>query len=70
MSVPGRKEPTIVTEDEYPSNASGINDGAAVVILMTAEAAASRQLSPMGKIVSSAVADFILLSLGTGKKDV
>jgi len=92
VSVPGRKGPTIVTEDEYPKpdttvetlaklrpafirdasgtvtagNASGINDGAAVVMLMTAEAAASRQLSPMGRIVSSAVAGLDPAIMGTG----
>merc|ERR1712025_1406623 len=47
-------------------NASGINDGAAVVMLMTAEAAASRQLSPMGRIVSSAVAGLDPAIMGTG----
>ena len=95
VSVPGRKGPTIVTEDEYPKpdttvetlaklrpafirdasgtvtagNASGINDGAAVVMLMTAEAAASRQLSTMGRIVSSAVAGLDPAIMGTGEDD-
>merc|ERR1712227_642676 len=47
-------------------NASGMGDGAAVVMLMTAEAAASRQLSPMGRIVSSAVAGLDPAIMGTG----
>src|SRR6202045_404598 len=37
-------------------NASGINDGAAAVVLMTAEAAAKRGLRPLARIVSWATA--------------
>src|SRR5437660_7134672 len=37
-------------------NASGINDGAAAVVLMTAEAAAKRGLRPLARIVSGATA--------------
>lgn len=37
-------------------NASGINDGACAVVLTTAEIAAARGLSPMGRIVSWGVA--------------
>lgn len=92
VSVPGRKGPTIVSEDEYPKpdttveslaklrpafirdasgtvtagNASGINDGAAAVMLMSAEAAASRQLTPLAKIVSSAVAGLDPAVMGLG----
>jgi len=92
VSVPGRKGPTLVTEDEYPKpdttvetlsklrpafirdatgtvtagNASGINDGASAVMLMTSETAAARQLTPMCKIVSSSVAGLDPAIMGTG----
>jgi len=92
VSVPGRKGPTLVTEDEYikpdttaeslaklrpafvkdgtgtvtPGNASGINDGAALVMLMSAEEAARRNLSPLARIVSSAVAGVDPAIMGTG----
>lgn len=92
VSVPGRKGPTIVSEDEYPKpdttaeslsklrpafirdatgtvtagNASGINDGAAAVMLMSAEAAASRQLTPLARIVSSGVAGLDPAVMGLG----
>jgi len=92
VSVPGRKGPTVVSEDEYPKpdttaeslsklrpafirdatgtvtagNASGINDGAAAVMLMSAEAAASRQLRPLARIVSSAVAGLDPAVMGLG----
>ena len=47
-------------------NASGLNDGAAAVMLMSAEQAAARQLRPLARIVSSAVAglDPALMGLG------
>ena len=92
VSVPGRKGPTVVSEDEYPKpdttaeslsklrpafirdatgtvtagNASGINDGAAAVMLMSAEAAASRQLPPLARIVSSGVAGLDPAVMGLG----
>lgn len=92
VSVPGRKGPTVVSEDEYPKpdttaeslsklrpafirdatgtvtagNASGINDGAAAVMLMSAEAAASRQLTPLARIVSSGVAGLDPAVMGLG----
>ena len=92
VSVPGRKGPTIVTEDEYPKpdttseslaklrpafirdatgtvtagNASGINDGAAAVLLMSSDQAAQRQLTPLCRIVSSAVAGLDPAIMGTG----
>jgi len=47
-------------------NASGINDGAAAVLLMSAEEAAKRSLTPLGKIVSSAVAGVDPAIMGTG----
>jgi len=92
VSVPGRKGPTVISEDEYPKpdttaeslsklrpafirdatgtvtagNASGINDGAAAVMLMSAEAAASRQLPPLARIVSSGVAGLDPAVMGLG----
>ena len=92
VSVPGRKGPTVISEDEYPKpdttaeslsklrpafirdatgtvtagNASGINDGAAAVMLMSAEAAASRQLTPLARIVSSGVAGLDPAVMGLG----
>lgn len=47
-------------------NASGINDGAAVVMLMTAEEAKRRGLNPLAKIVSSATAGVDPALMGTG----
>ncbi|HLY45009.1 MAG TPA: acetyl-CoA C-acetyltransferase [Stellaceae bacterium] len=47
-------------------NASGINDGAAAVVLMTAEAAAKRGLKPLGRIVSWATAGVDPAIMGTG----
>ena len=47
-------------------NASGINDGAALVMLMTAEEAARRSLTPLARIVSSAVAGVDPAIMGTG----
>lgn len=92
VSVPGRKGPTLVTEDEYPKpdttaeslaklraafvrdgtgtvtagNASGLNDGAALVMLMSAEEATRRNLTPLARIVSSAVAGVEPAIMGTG----
>jgi acetyl-CoA C-acetyltransferase len=47
-------------------NASGINDGAAAVVLMTAEAAAKRGLHPLARIVSWATAGVDPAIMGTG----
>ena len=47
-------------------NASGINDGAAVVMMMTAAAADERQLTPLARIVSTAVAGVDPAIMGTG----
>ncbi|HKS88760.1 MAG TPA: acetyl-CoA C-acetyltransferase, partial [Stellaceae bacterium] len=47
-------------------NASGINDGAAAVVLMTAEAAARRGLTPLARIVSWATAGVDPAVMGTG----
>jgi len=47
-------------------NASGINDGAAAVVLMTAEEAARRGLKPLARIVSWATAGVDPAIMGTG----
>jgi acetyl-CoA C-acetyltransferase len=47
-------------------NASGINDGAAAVVLMTAQEAAKRGLTPLARIVSWATAGVDPSIMGTG----
>jgi acetyl-CoA C-acetyltransferase len=47
-------------------NASGINDGAAVVVLMSAEEAASRRLVPIARIASWATAGVDPAIMGSG----
>lgn len=47
-------------------NASGINDGAAAVVLMTAEEAEKRGIDPMARIVSWATAGVDPAIMGTG----
>ncbi len=47
-------------------NASGINDGAAVAVLMSAEDAAARGLTPLGRIASWATAGVDPAVMGTG----
>lgn len=47
-------------------NASGINDGAAAVVLMTEEEAAKRGLTPLARIVSWATAGVDPALMGTG----
>jgi acetyl-CoA C-acetyltransferase len=47
-------------------NASGINDGAAAVVLMTAEAAQKRGLKPLARIVSWATAGVDPAIMGSG----
>ncbi|MBL8882464.1 MAG: acetyl-CoA C-acetyltransferase [Hyphomicrobium sp.] len=48
------------------ANASGINDGAAVVVLMTAEEAAKRGITPLARIVSWATTGVDPSIMGTG----
>ncbi len=48
------------------ANASGINDGAAAVVLMTAEEAEKRGITPMARIVSWATAGVDPALMGTG----
>ncbi len=47
-------------------NASGINDGAAAVVLMSAESAASRGVTPLARIVSWATCGVDPTIMGTG----
>ena len=47
-------------------NASGINDGGAAVVLMTADAAAKRGITPLGRIVSWATAGVDPAIMGSG----
>ena len=47
-------------------NASGINDGAAALVLMSAEEAKARGLEPLARIVSSATAGVDPAIMGTG----
>ena len=48
------------------ANASGINDGAAAVVLMTADEAAKRGVTPLARIVSWATAGVDPAVMGTG----
>jgi acetyl-CoA C-acetyltransferase len=48
------------------ANASGLNDGAAAVVLMTAEAAARRDLKPLARIASWATAGVEPAVMGSG----
>jgi acetyl-CoA C-acetyltransferase len=47
-------------------NASGLNDGAAALVLMSAERARARGITPLARIVSSAVAGVDPAIMGTG----
>ena len=47
-------------------NASGLNDGAAVAVLMTAEEAEKRGIEPLARIVSYATAGVDPSIMGTG----
>lgn len=49
-----------------PGNASGINDGAAAVVLATAEQVSTRNLEPLAKIVSWAIAGVDPTRMGVG----
>jgi acetyl-CoA acetyltransferases len=48
------------------ANASGLNDGAAALVLMSADEARSRGLTPMARIVSAATAGVDPAIMGTG----
>ena len=49
-----------------PGNASGINDGAAALVLMTAENASKRGLTPLARIASWATCGVDPAIMGTG----
>jgi acetyl-CoA C-acetyltransferase len=90
VTVKGKKEDTIVDQDEYirhgatidviaklkpafdkdgtvtAANASGINDGAAGVVLMTEAEATRRGITPLVRIVSWATAGVDPQIMGTG----
>ena len=91
VSVPGRKNDTVVEKDEdirpdttpevlaklrtsfakengtvTAGNASGVNDGAAALVLMRADEAVRRNLAPMARIVSWATAGVEPALMGIG----
>src|ERR1700729_383637 len=77
VTVKGRKGDTIVDTDEYirdgatleamtAGNASGLNDGAAVLVLMSAKDAAARGLTPLARIASWAQAGVDPKVMGSG----
>ena len=49
-----------------PGNASGLNDGAAALLLMSAEEAAARRLAPLARVVASASYGVEPSIMGTG----
>ena len=61
MLEPFQKDGTVTA-----GNASGLNDGAAVVVLMKASEAEKRGLKPMAKIVATATAGVSPEIMGTG----
>nr|NP_001032498.1 uncharacterized protein LOC641480 [Danio rerio] len=92
VTVPDRKCPLTVTEDEFPrsgttvqtlsklrpcfetdgtgsvtaGNSSGINDGAAAVVLMSAAEVVARGVEPLGRIVSHAMSGIDPRIMGLG----
>jgi acetyl-CoA C-acetyltransferase len=63
----GKLKPAFAKEGTVTAgNASGINDGGAVVVLMTAQDAAARGLTPLGRIASWATAGVDPAVMGTG----
>ena len=54
------------SESSPAGNASGLNDGAAVVLLMTEEEAAKRGITPLARIASWATAGVDPSIMGTG----
>jgi acetyl-CoA C-acetyltransferase len=78
VTVKTRKGDIQVTDDEYirhdssiegivtAGNASGINDGAAALILMTASEASKRGLTPLARIAAFATAGVDPAVMGTG----
>jgi len=67
MESVGKLRPAFDKEGTVTAgNASGINDGAASVILMSAENATKRGVEPLGRIVSWATAGVDPAIMGTG----
>jgi acetyl-CoA C-acetyltransferase len=67
MEVLGKLRPAFDKNGTVTAgNASGINDGAAAVVLMTAEEAARRGIKPMARIVSWATAGVDPAVMGSG----
>jgi acetyl-CoA C-acetyltransferase len=67
MEAVGKLRPAFSKDGTVTAaNASGINDGAAAVVLMRADEAAKRGLKPLGRIVSWATAGVDPSIMGTG----
>jgi acetyl-CoA C-acetyltransferase len=67
MEAVGKLRPAFSKDGTVTAaNASGINDGAAAVVLMRADEAARRGLKPLGRIVSWATAGVDPSIMGTG----
>ena len=67
MEIVGKLRPAFVKDGTVTAaNASGINDGGAAVLLMTAAEAARRGLTPLARIVSWATAGVDPALMGTG----
>ena len=67
MEVLGKLRPAFAKDGSVTAgNASGINDGAAAVVVMTAAEAAKRGITPLARIVSWATAGVDPSIMGTG----
>jgi acetyl-CoA C-acetyltransferase len=67
LEILGKLRPAFAKDGSVTAgNASGINDGAAAVVVMTAAEAAKRGLTPMARIVSWATAGVDPSIMGTG----
>jgi acetyl-CoA C-acetyltransferase len=67
MDIVGKLKPAFAKEGTVTAgNASGINDGAAAVVLMTAAEAAKRGITPLARIASWATAGVDPALMGTG----
>ena len=67
METVGKLRPAFVKDGTVTAaNASGINDGAAALVVMTAENAAKRGVTPLARIVSWATAGVDPAVMGTG----
>jgi len=67
MEMVGKLRPAFDKDGTVTAgNASGINDGAAAMVLMTADEAAKRGLTPLARIVSWATAGVDPAIMGTG----